>query len=176
MVTAIGRYAVVPPPGDGTPPPPPKKKITQTYVVPVLFFICRQWTDIKATLGQSIVSARKGRSLVNIGLLGLCLQSFRLAGCSFKCCSISVSLLNLLINTVSAPPVCYSHSQCSVSMWAVYAHRLRRWPNIIIIIIIIIIIFIYRGLLIELSLICHEALFKMVHNVQITYHTSIDYQ
>ena len=32
--------------------------------------------------------------------------------------------------TLSAPPVCYSHSKCSVSMGAVYAHRLRRWPNI----------------------------------------------
>ena len=28
----------------------------------------RRWTDIKATLGQSIVSARKGQSLVNKGL------------------------------------------------------------------------------------------------------------
>ena len=46
----------------------------------------RRWTDIKATLGQSIVSAREGQSLVNM------LQSVRLAGCSFKCCSISVSL------------------------------------------------------------------------------------
>ena len=51
-----------------------------------------------------------------------------------------------------------------------------RYSLLLIIIIKIMIIFIYRGLLIELSLICHEALFKMVHNVQITYHTSIDYQ
>ena len=33
-------------------------------------------------------------------------------------------------NTVSAPPVCYSNSKCSVSMRAVYARHLRRWPNI----------------------------------------------
>ena len=37
---------------------------------------------------------------------------------------------------------------------------------IIIIILLLIIFFIYRGLLIELSLICYEALIKMVHNVQ----------
>ena len=68
MVTAMRRYAGrVPLPGTALPSP----LIPQTDCPGIVLMLDqhrRRWTDIKATLGQFIVSARKGQSLVNTGL------------------------------------------------------------------------------------------------------------
>ena len=54
-------------------------------VGPMLVHRLRRWPNIGPTLGRYLVFA----GLVN---MGLSLQLFRSAGCSLKCCSISVPL------------------------------------------------------------------------------------
>ena len=57
-----------PPPGDGIPLPANPANRRCPGIVLMLEQHRRRWTDITATLGQPIVSARKGQSLVNEGI------------------------------------------------------------------------------------------------------------
>ena len=64
------RYAdSAPLPGMALHPPPPANPQNRRCpgIVLMLDQQRKRWTDIKGTLGQSIVSARKGKSLANIG-------------------------------------------------------------------------------------------------------------